>query len=119
MVGKDTGTEASVLRLVTRAGLEPPYGPSAKMARKAGRYVLTAHRRTRGPSRCTEASYPDLLVKLAERGKPDSLSEAVQGVSPQSRPRASTGNGGAGKGRGRKRKPRCNGGDRGSCCAPR
>jgi hypothetical protein len=119
MVGKDTVPEASVLRLVTRAGLEPPYGPSAKMARRAGRYVLTAHRRTRGPCRCTEASSPDVWVQRAERGKPAALSEAVQGVRPQSRPRASPGNGGAGKGRGSKRTPRCNGEERGARCAPR
>jgi len=37
MVGKDKGTEASELRIVTRAGLEPPFGPSAKTAWRAGR----------------------------------------------------------------------------------
>ena len=70
-------------------------------------------------SRCTEASYPDLLVNLAKRGKPDSLSEAVQGLSPQSRPSVSKGDGGAGKGRGRKRTPPGNRVDRGSSFAPR
>ncbi len=48
-----------------------------------------------------------------ERGKPDSLSGAVQGGSPRSRPSASEGDGGAGKGCGRKRTPLCNGVDRG------
>ena len=43
-------------------------------------------RRPRRPSRCLEASSPDLLVKLVPRGKPDSLSEAGQGIGPQSHP---------------------------------
>ena len=49
-----------------------------------------------------------------ERGKPDSLFGAVQGVSPWSRPNVSEGNGGAGKGCGRKRRPLGNRVDRGS-----
>ena len=70
-------------------------------------------------SRCTEASYPDVLVNLAERGKPDALSGAVQGVSPWSRPGASEGDGEAGTGRGRKRMPPGNRVDRGIRAAPR
>jgi hypothetical protein len=54
-----------------------------------------------------------------ERGKPDSLSGAVQDVSPWSRPNASEGDGEAGKGCGRKRRPLCNGVDRGSTFALR
>jgi hypothetical protein len=118
MVGKDKVTEAWGLPLVRRAGREPPSGPSATMARRAGRDGCTAHRRTRGPCRGTEASSPALGVRLAKRGKPDALSGAVQSRSPWSRPRASTGNGGAGKGRGSKHKPRSTGGERGSCYAP-
>jgi hypothetical protein len=48
-------------------------------------------------------------VQLAKRGKPDPLSGAALGVSPWSRPRASTGEGGAGKGCGRKQRLSCNG----------
>jgi hypothetical protein len=39
MRGMETVTEALVVRIVTRAGLEPPFGPRAQMARWAGRCV--------------------------------------------------------------------------------
>ena len=59
-------------------------------------------------------------VQLAKRGQPDSLSGAVQGVSPRSRPGASQGDGGVGKGRGRKQRLSYNGRDRGTKpCAER
>jgi len=80
--------------------------------------MLTVARRTCSPPRCTEASYVPLWVQTVKRGKPDSLSGAVQGVSPRSRPNVSKGNGGAGKRCGRKRMSLGNGVDRGSSFAP-
>jgi hypothetical protein len=40
--------------------------------------MLTVTRRTWSLPRCTETPYPRLLVQLAERGKPDTLSVSLR-----------------------------------------
>jgi hypothetical protein len=113
MTGMGNDSEASRLRIVTSAELERPFGSRPKKGWGSGSVGFNG--------RPAHAWYPPVYrgtltpsVQLAKRGKPDSLSGAVQGVSPRSRPRASKGDGGAGKGRGRKRRLACNGADRGA-----
>ena len=118
MRDRDNRREASTLRIVSRRSLSDPTAPDPKWDGDQARWVLTVCRHTRGIPRCTEASYVPLEVQTVKRGKPDSLSEAVQGVSPRSRPNASEGKGGAGKRCGRKRMSLGNGVDRGSTFAP-
>jgi hypothetical protein len=116
--GMGNVSEALVLRIVT----------SAELKRLSGSRPKTGRRSSSGGfnGRPTHVGYLPvyrgaltLSVQLAERGKPDSPSGAVQGVSPRSRPSASKGDSGAGTGRGRKRTLGCNGRDRGSSFALR
>jgi hypothetical protein len=113
MTGMGNESEASRLRIVTRAELERPFGSRPKKGCGSGSVGFNG--------RSAHARYPPVYrgtltpsVQLAKRGKPDSRSGAVQRVSPRSRPRASKGDGGAGKGRGRKRRLSGHGADRGA-----
>ncbi len=113
MTGKGNVSKALALRIVIGAELKRLSGSRPKMGRGAGAGDFNG----RPPHAWSPPVYRGTLppsVQLAERGKPDSLSGAVQGVSPRSRPSASEGNGGAGTGRGRKRRLSCNGADRGT-----
>lgn len=118
MTGRDNLSEALALRIVTRAELKRLSGSRPKRGWGSGAAGFNGLP--------THAWYPPvyrgvltLSVQLAERGKPDSLSEAVQGISPRSRPSASEGHGGAGTGRGSKQRPSCKGVDRGPTVARR
>jgi hypothetical protein len=117
MMGMGNESEASRLRIVTSAELKRLSGSRPKTGWGSGSADIHG--------RPTHVRYPPVYrgaltpsVQLAKRGKPDSLSGAVQRVSPWSRPSASTGDGGAGKGRGRKRRLPGNGADRGARVAP-
>jgi hypothetical protein len=115
MTGKGTVREALALRIVIGAELKRLSGSRPKRGRGAGAGSFNGY----PPHAWSPPVYRGALppsVQLVERGKPDSLSGAVQGVSPWSRPSASEGNGGAGTGRGRKRRLSCNGADRGTLC---
>jgi hypothetical protein len=88
----DNRSEASQLRIVTRAELEQPFGSRPKTGRGSSSVGFN--------SRVAHVWYPPVhrgtltpSVQLAKSGEPDPLSGAAQGVSPWSRPRASTGDG--------------------------
>jgi len=74
MTGKGNVSEASGLRIVSRAELKRLSGSRPKRDGEQARGMLTVARRTRSLPRCTEAPYPRLWVHLAKRGKPDTLS---------------------------------------------
>ena len=117
IMGRGHEREASRLRSGTSAELKRLSGSRPKTGRGSGA-VDSNGRPTHGwyPPVYRGALTPS--VQLAKRGKTDSLSGAVQRISPRSRPSASTGDGGAGKGRGRKRRLSCHGADRGARVAP-
>ena len=104
---------ASRLRIVTRAELKRLSGSSPKTGRRAGSGGFNG-RPTHAWSLPVSRGALTPSVQLAKRGQPDSLSGAVQGVSPRSRPTVRRGDSGAGKGCGRKRRLSGNGQDRGS-----
>jgi hypothetical protein len=117
MMGMGNDREASRVRIVTSAELKRLSGFRPKTGRGSGSADSNG--------RPTHVSYPPVYrgaltpsVPRAKRGKPDSLSGAVQRIRPRRRPRVSAGEGGAGKGRGRKRRLSCNGADRGARVAP-
>jgi hypothetical protein len=117
MTGKGTVREALALRIVIGAELKRLSGSRPKRGRGAGAGSFNGYPPHAWSPPVDRGALPP-SVQLVERGKPDSLSGAVQGVSPWSRPSASEGKGGAGKRCGKKRMSLTNGVDRGSTFAP-
>ncbi len=76
--GKGNVSEVSALRIVRSAEPKRLSGSRPKREGEQVRGMLTVTRRTWSLPRCTETPDPRLLVQLAERGKPATLS-----VSPR------------------------------------
>ncbi len=115
MVGMDNVSEVLELRIVKSAGLEPPFGPRAKMAMV-------------GKSVSIDGEPTHLLTHPGTQRRPNpiylwsmwnvvSQYLSLRGCNTRqwwSRPSVRKENGGAGRGCRKKRKLRCHGGDRGS-----
>ena len=114
----DNVSEVLALRIVTAAGLEPLFGPRAKMA-MVGRSVSLEGEPTH---LLTHSVQRDVLTRSICEScgtwEAGTFLRRVQCLTMRSRPPAREGNEGAGRGCGKKRRLHCNGGDRGSKFAP-